>query len=136
MDAPMTVKSQTLAISFLASGAPEAREARARLVARYGDCPPEEADVIVALGGDGLMLQTLHRMMGTPKPIYGMNFGSVGFLMNEYSEATSPSASPTARPSIMHPLMMHADRPQGRARPRRARSTRCRCCARPRRPPR
>ena len=54
--------------------------------------------MIVALGGDGLMLQTLHRFMDKPKPIYGMNRGSVGFLMNEYSDATCPSGSPRRGP--------------------------------------
>ncbi len=53
---------------------------------RYGDTPPEKADVIVALGGDGYMLQTLHQHMTIQKPIYGMNQGTLGFLMNEYRE--------------------------------------------------
>ena len=59
------------AISFVASETPEAQAARAKLVERYGDADPAQAEVIVALGGDGLMLQTLHRFMGTAKPIYG-----------------------------------------------------------------
>ncbi|MBI3276053.1 MAG: NAD(+)/NADH kinase, partial [Methylocystis sp.] len=63
-------------LAFLASSAPEVEEARRRLVAKYGDVPPEEADCVVALGGDGLMLRTLHRFMGSKKPIYGMNRGS------------------------------------------------------------
>ena len=58
----------------------------ARLAARYGNAEPEQADVIVALGGDGLMLQTLHRFMTSGKPIYGMHRGTVGFLMNEFSD--------------------------------------------------
>ena len=74
----------------------------------YGNIAPEEADVIVALGGDGLMLQTLHRTMNAPKPIYGMNRGSVGFLMNEYSEYGLPERLAAARPSIIHPLAMRA----------------------------
>ena len=73
-------------IAFVTSETAEAREAGARLVASYGETAPGDADVIVALGGDGLMLQTLHRFMGTGKPIYGMNRGSVGFLMNEFAE--------------------------------------------------
>jgi len=100
--------NQSLAISFLSSGAPDAHAARSRLVARYGDCRPEDADVIVALGGDGFMLQTLHRMMDAPKPIYGMNHGTVGFLMNEYSDSDVPARLAAARPSIIHPLLMHA----------------------------
>ena len=86
----------------------EAEEARNALVALYGSVPPEEADVIVALGGDGLMLQTLHRTIKAPKPIYGMNRGSVGFLMNEYSEHNLPERLAAALPSIIHPLIMRA----------------------------
>jgi NAD+ kinase len=107
MDA-RAASTATFAVSFLSSEAPDAREARARLCATYGDCSPEEADVIVALGGDGLMLQTLHRTMDRPKPIYGMNFGSVGFLMNEYSERGLTERLAAARPSILHPLLMEA----------------------------
>ena len=73
-------------IAFVASDVPEAQRARRRLVRRYGDARPETADVIVALGGDGLMLATLQRFMNSGKPIYGMHRGTVGFLMNEYSE--------------------------------------------------
>ena len=71
-------------IAFVASDVPEAQRARRRLVRRYGDARPETADVIVALGGDGLMLATLQRFMNSGKPIYGMHRGTVGFLMNEY----------------------------------------------------
>jgi hypothetical protein len=102
---PNTARSAQ-AISFLSSGAQEANEARERLVERYGDCDPERADVIVALGGDGLMLQTLHRMMDAPKPIYGMNRGSVGFLMNEFHDRGLRKRLETARLSIVHPLLM------------------------------
>jgi NAD+ kinase len=94
--------------AFLASGAPEAEEARLRLVAKYGDAPPEEADCIVALGGDGLMLRTLHRFLGSSKPIYGMNRGSVGFLMNEYRETGLRKRITEAKQSIIHPLLMQA----------------------------
>ena len=107
MDA-RAASTNTFTISFLSSPAPEAREARARLSLQYGDIAPEDADVIVALGGDGLMLQTLHRNMDKPKPIYGMNFGSVGFLMNEYSEVHLTERLAAARPSILHPLAMTA----------------------------
>jgi NAD+ kinase len=106
MNAHAPSRNTTLTIAFLASSAEEAQEARARLVSLYGDCEPEAADVIVALGGDGLMLQTLHRFMRGPKPIYGMNRGSVGFLMNDYSEADLPARLAAARPSIVHPLIM------------------------------
>ena len=76
------------------------------LTALYGNSPFDEADVIVALGGDGLMLQTLHMTMKAPKPIYGMNRGSVGFLMNDYSEQGLPERLRVAQPSIIHPLIM------------------------------
>lgn len=71
-------------LSFVASQAPEAQEARNELISIYGNIDPEEADVIVALGGDGFMLQTLHTTMNSGKRVYGMNRGSVGFLMNRY----------------------------------------------------
>jgi NAD+ kinase len=96
------------AISFVASETPEAQAARAKLVERYGDADPAEAEVIVALGGDGLMLQTLHRFMGTAKPIYGMNRGSVGFLMNEFRERGLRQKLEAAHRSVVHPLAMTA----------------------------
>jgi NAD+ kinase len=104
----VTPMARTQAIAFLSSGAKEANDALERLTALYGNSPIDEAEVIVALGGDGLMLQTLHRTMETPKPIYGMNRGSVGFLMNEYTERDLPERLAAARPSIIHPLIMHA----------------------------
>jgi NAD+ kinase len=108
------------AISFLSSGAKEADEALERLVARYGNCEPAQADVIVALGGDGLMLQTLHRMMNAPKPIYGMNRGSVGFLMNEFHDRGLRKRLENARLSIIHPLVMRTIDAKGAARTARA----------------
>jgi NAD+ kinase len=106
MNAHAALPTQTSAIAFLASTAPEAQEAREHLISLYGGCPPEDADVIVALGGDGLMLQTLHRFMHKPKPIYGMNRGSVGFLMNDYADDNLAQRLAAARPSIIHPLLM------------------------------
>jgi NAD+ kinase len=108
MTARKYVAKKTLALSFLSSAAPEAQEARARLGSLYGDCRPEDADAIVALGGDGLMLQTLHRVMDSPRPVYGMNRGSVGFLMNEFDERDLPERIAEARPSVIHPLLMRA----------------------------
>jgi NAD+ kinase len=108
MAARKTAAQRDDAICFLSSGAAEADEALAKLVARYGNCAPDEADVIVALGGDGLMLQTLHRTMHAPKPIYGMNCGSVGFLMNEYADRGLRKRLAAARSSIIHPLLMCA----------------------------
>lgn len=93
-------------IAFVSAGTPEADAARDALVARYGSVDPECADVVVALGGDGIMLQTQHRFMGRRKPIYGMNLGSVGFLMNEYREENLEERLNQAEASIVHPLLM------------------------------
>jgi NAD+ kinase len=95
-------------IAFITSDTQEARDAGEALSALYGDTPPDQADVIVALGGDGLMLQTLHRFMGTGKPIYGMNRGSVGFLMNEFGVEGLRERLEQAERSIVHPLLMVA----------------------------
>src|SRR5215469_6418766 len=73
-------------IAFVTSAIPEAELAGDALTRQYGNVAPAAADVIVALGGDGLMLQSLHKFMASGKPIYGMNRGTVGFMMNEYSE--------------------------------------------------
>jgi len=96
------------AISFIASETPEAEAALAKLVERYGNADPAEAQVIVALGGDGLMLQVLHRFIGTGTPIYGMNRGSVGFLMNEFKERGLGRRLEAAQRSVVHPLSMYA----------------------------
>jgi NAD+ kinase len=95
-------------ICVLASTAPEAQAARAELIARHGDCPPEEADVIVALGGDGFMLQTLHATQHLPAPVYGMNRGTVGFLMNEYRPAGLTRRLARAEETVINPLRMFA----------------------------
>jgi NAD+ kinase len=108
------------AICFLSSGAKEADDALERLVERYGNCEPTQADAIVALGGDGLMLQTLHRMMNAPKPIYGMNRGSVGFLMNEFHDRGLRKRLENARLSIIHPLVMRTIDAKGATRTARA----------------
>jgi NAD+ kinase len=95
-------------LSFVAASSAGPEEARARLVGLYGDVPAKEADVIVALGGDGMMLETLHRVLGTAMPVYGMNCGSVGFMMNEYHEEDLPGRIARAHPAVLHPLRMHA----------------------------
>jgi NAD+ kinase len=95
-------------IHFVASPIPEAKEALDRLAASYGNVPPQNADVIVALGGDGLMLQTLHRFMTLGKPIYGMHRGTVGFLMNEFYSDDLPGRLAKARVTVIHPLLMRA----------------------------
>jgi NAD+ kinase len=95
-------------LGFVASPAAEAQDALKRLCKRYNCVAPEEADIVIALGGDGLMLQTLHRFMGTGLPIYGMHRGSVGFLMNEFHEARLLDRVAQAKLSIIHPLKMAA----------------------------
>ena len=95
-------------LAFIASSRPEAQEARDRLVARYGDVGADAAHVIVALGGDGFMLETLHANLGAHKPIYGMNRGSVGFLMNDYSEDDLYERINAAERAVIHPLRMVA----------------------------
>ena len=93
-------------IAFVASDAPDAQDALADLGRRYPTVPEDEADIIVALGGDGLMLQTLHRFMNTRHVIYGMNRGSVGFLMNDYSPDDVMERLGQARRTTIHPLTM------------------------------
>ena len=83
-------------LAFVASDRPEAQAARKALIARYGAVPEDEADVIVALGGDGQMLETLHGNLRQRTPVYGMNRGSVGFLMNDYDENGLPERIATA----------------------------------------
>jgi NAD+ kinase len=95
-------------IAFIASDTPEAVAARRDLAASYGDAPPEEADIIVALGGDGQMLQTMHRYMHNRIPIYGMNRGSVGFLLNDYHPGNLIERLEHAETTIIHPLRMTA----------------------------
>jgi NAD+ kinase len=102
-------------IAFVASDVAEARTALERLTARYGNTSPPEAEVIVALGGDGLMLQTLHRYMNDRIPIYGMNRGSVGFLMNEYDEDDLRQRIAAAEVTRVHPLSMVATDINGKA---------------------
>ncbi|MGR3743054.1 MAG: NAD kinase [Pseudooceanicola nanhaiensis] len=98
----------TLNIAFLASPAAVAQTARATLIGRYGDVPVEDADVIVALGGDGFMLRTLHATQEIPAPVYGMNRGTIGFLMNEYSESGLVERLTSAVEEDINPLAMTA----------------------------
>lgn len=101
-------------IAFTASDAPLAQEARERLVALHGDCPFAAADVIVALGGDGFMLQTLHATEGLDVRVYGMNRGTVGFLMNAYGEEDLPERLAAAEETVINPLRMRATTVDGR----------------------
>ena len=103
-----------LKIAFAASRAPVAQTARAVLVTSYGDVAPQEADVIVALGGDGFMLQTLHEAQDMSAPVYGMNRGTIGFLMNEYSESDLEARLNAAEEALLNPLSMTAWDSEGR----------------------
>jgi NAD+ kinase len=95
-------------LAFVASPIGEAQAALDSLSRRYGNVPPEDADIIVALGGDGLMLQTLHRYMRSGKPIYGMHRGTVGFLMNDYGESDLRQRLALSQVTVIHPLLMRA----------------------------
>jgi len=95
-------------VAFTASEAPDAQEALARLTTAYPAAAPEEADVVVALGGDGYMLQVLHHYMSAGKPIYGMNCGTVGFLMNDFRLEGLMARLENAEEARVHPLEMVA----------------------------
>lgn len=110
----MSGRPENLKIAFISSGTPEAGAAKQRLDDRYGSSPSDEAHIIVALGGDGFMLQTLHAFMATGKPIYGMNCGSVGFLMNEFNEENLRERVARAMATNVHPLAMEAKDTVGR----------------------
>lgn len=100
------MKFDTIAIA--AADGLEAQQALASLNGRYETVPAEEADIVVALGGDGFMLESLHRHMKAPKPIYGMNRGSIGFLMNAFEEEGLLERLEKAEPAVVHPLRMTA----------------------------
>jgi NAD+ kinase len=99
--------------ALVASDTPEAEAAKAQLEARYGATAIDDAEVIVALGGDGLMLETLHRFMDRGLPIYGMNCGTVGFLMNQYEDGDLAERVAAAQPVTLHPLRMVAETVSG-----------------------
>ena len=96
------------------TAAAEAQEALADMRARHDDAGPDDADIIVALGGDGFMLQSLHSFLGRGKPIYGMNLGSVGFLMNEFRQEDLLIRLAAAERAIVHPLRMLAHTAKGK----------------------
>jgi NAD+ kinase len=102
-------------IAFVASAIDEAQAALTLLRSRYGDVPPASADIIVALGGDGFMLHTLHTFMASGKPIYGMHRGTVGFLMNEFSPDGLHDRLRAAQITVIHPLLMDARDADGRS---------------------
>ena len=95
-------------IHFTASAKPEARQALEAMTRRYGQTAASKADVIVALGGDGWMLETLRGRYADKLPVYGMHRGTVGFLMNEFAEADLPARLDAAVRAVIHPLAMTA----------------------------
>ena len=99
------------AIHFAANETEIALSALGRLMDRYGQAPVSRADVVVALGGDGFLLSTLRQNMG--RPVYGMNRGTVGFLMNDYDEDDLPQRIASAEETIINPLSMVAGAPDG-----------------------
>ncbi len=100
-------------LHFVAAEVPEALKAVAKLRANHKDVGADDAEIIIALGGDGFMLQTLHAFLGKKKPIYGMNLGSVGFLMNEYRDDDIEARLAAAESAVVHPLRMHATAAEG-----------------------
>ncbi|MCP4394272.1 MAG: NAD kinase [Alphaproteobacteria bacterium] len=100
-------------IAFVVSDVESAKNAFDRLVKKYGQADFDAADVIVALGGDGLMLETLHSCIGKDIPVYGMNQGTVGFLMNNYGEDSLIERIEKAHKVILHPLRMLAYTKEG-----------------------
>ncbi len=103
----------TKRLGFLASDKPEAASTLQALVERYGDCSPSKADVIVAIGGDGFMLETLRTHMNDGKPIYGVNCGTVGFLMNPQDVDGLADRIEAAEEAVIHPLTMEATTDDG-----------------------
>lgn len=95
-------------IAFVASGSPDSDAARTRLIEQYGNVDEDDANVVVALGGDGFMLQMLHKFRDTGIPIYGMNRGTIGFMMNEYREEDLKERLAASKRSVIHPLSMEA----------------------------
>jgi NAD+ kinase len=100
-------------LALLASAAPDAQEALALLARRYETVPVEEADIIIALGGDGFMLQTLHATQHLDTPVYGMNRGTVGFLMNGWQAEGLRERLDAAEMAVLNPLRMQATRSDG-----------------------
>ncbi|MEJ2577060.1 MAG: NAD(+)/NADH kinase, partial [Gammaproteobacteria bacterium] len=100
--------SEKFRIHFVASQVDGAEQALESLEGRYGNCPLEEANVIVALGGDGFMLRTLHRFLPTRLPVYGMKLGNVGFLMNRFHEDGLQQRLNAADTVELNPLCMEA----------------------------
>lgn len=100
-------------LAFLASKKPEAAPVLDALVARYGDTPAPEADVIVAIGGDGFMLDVLRAHLNGGKPVYGVNCGTVGFLMNAQDVEGLGDNIAAAEEAVIYPLTMEATTEDG-----------------------
>jgi NAD+ kinase len=101
-------------IAFRASSAPAAQDALAALTAVYGQCPVKRANWVVALGGDGFMLQTLHATQAMGLPVYGMNCGTIGFLMNSYLVDGLEERLTEAEEAVINPLAMRAQTASGK----------------------
>lgn len=113
-------RTKRLKLAFAASKDKEARSALARLKSRYKYVPAAQADVVIALGGDGFMLETMHRFMSKKTPVFGMNRGTVGFLMNAYREDALHDRIASAQAVTLHPLVMKVSRKGKRLRRARA----------------
>ena len=100
-------------LAFVSSGTDDARSAADALISRYGQNPLPEADVVVALGGDGFLLETLRETMSTGKLVYGMNRGTIGFLMNEFREDGLAERIAAAQPETIRPLEMETETASG-----------------------
>lgn len=96
-------------MAFVASGGPSAQSSLRELSDRYGNHPPDEAEIIVALGGDGFMLESMHRYMALDVPLFGMNRGTIGFLMNRFALEDLPQRLAAAEAQDLHPLRMSAN---------------------------
>jgi len=105
--------SERSKIAFLGSGSPNGQAALESLKNRYDNVEPEDAEVLVAIGGDGFMLQSLHRYMDRGIPMYGMNRGSVGFMLNKFDEENLYERLDQAEMVKIHPLRLHAVRDSG-----------------------
>ena len=102
------MKKKITKIYFFAGNSKQAKAAKTKLLKKYKQTEVEKAEVIVALGGDGTMLETLHKFIDKKVPIYGMNCGSVGFLMNNFSTDKLTKRIQLAKKTILHPLHMKA----------------------------
>jgi NAD+ kinase len=112
---PRSKSLDTKRVAFVASDAEAAQHALGDLRHRYGTVDPQDADIIVPLGGDGFMLETVHRFVEIGRPIFGMHRGSVGFLMNSYRLDGLDERLAAAQPVVLHPLEMIASQENGRS---------------------